>query len=110
MSVDRDVAVGNQATPIPVKLDGKRRTVERSLVPIASTAAKGARYKLQLIAGTAVWAKQRTNGSLKASRIEIELPTADPRGLRRNGPRCAVERRFTVKPSAGCVLWWSAGT
>jgi len=99
VSVARGVAVGNQATPIPVELDGKRHTVSRSLVPIASTARRGARYKLQLIAGTAVWAKQRTNGSLKASRIEIELQVADPRGLGRNGVRCSVRRRFTVKPS-----------
>ena len=37
--------------PIPVRLDGRKHTVSRRLVPIASTAPAGARYTLQLVAG-----------------------------------------------------------
>ena len=69
VNLDRGVVVGNQSAPIPVKLDGKQHTISRRLVPIASTAKAGARYQLQLVAGSAIWAGQRATGTLNASRI-----------------------------------------
>ncbi len=84
VNLDRGVVVGNQVVPIPVRLDGRRRTVSRRLVPIASTAPAGARYVLQLVAGTRVWARQRTTGVLNAASVRVEVPVASARGL---GPR-----------------------
>lgn len=73
---DKHVVVGNNATPIPVVLDGRRRTVTRPLVEIVSEAGRGAKYHLQLIAGTAQWATQRTTGTLTATKIRVRLPVA----------------------------------
>ena len=89
---DRGVAVGNQVVPIPVRLDGRARTVERRLVPIASTAPAGSRYVLQLVAGSKVWGRQRATGVLDASSVRVEVPTASPRGLGARGVRCQDSR------------------
>jgi ABC-2 type transport system ATP-binding protein len=97
VSVDRGVVVGNQAIPIPVRLDGRPHQVSRSLVPIASTARAGARYVLQLVAGTALWADQRARGELNASEVEISMPVADPRGLGAHGRRCTTDRSVVVR-------------
>ncbi len=94
INVDRGVVVGNQSVPIPVRLDGRKHTISRRLVPIASTAKAGARYTLQLVAGSAIWSQQRATGTLKASRIDVELPVADPRGLGPRGRRCTTARSF----------------
>ena len=101
INVDRGVVVGNQSAPIPVRLDGRRHTVSRRLVPIASTARAGARYTLQLVAGSALWSRQRATGTLKASRIDVELPVADPRGLGRRGKRCTTARSFRFELAKG---------
>ncbi|MEA2332716.1 MAG: type transport system ATP-binding protein [Thermoleophilaceae bacterium] len=66
--------VGNQATPIPVALDGIPRTVERSLEAIASEAAAGSTYKLQITPATTLYTPQRSAGAVTFSRIEIVLP------------------------------------
>jgi len=95
INVGRGVVVGNQSAPIPVRLDGRKHTVSRRLVPIASTAPAGARYTLQLVAGSAIWSQQRATGTLKASRIDVELPVADPRGLGPRGRRCSTLRSFS---------------
>jgi ABC-2 type transport system ATP-binding protein len=71
-----NVVVGNNATPIPIVLDGRRHTVSRPLVEVVSEAARGARYHLQLLAGTAQWATQRVTGTLRAARIVVRLPIA----------------------------------
>lgn len=101
VNLDRKVVVGNQATPIPVRLDGKRHKVTRRLVPITSTAQAASRYALQLVAGTAVWARQRTAGTLTASSVAVELPVASPSGLGRRGRRCTTERSMVIRPGKG---------
>ena len=70
-------------------------------MPIASTAPAGTRYVLQLVAGTKVWARQRTTGVLNASSVRVEVPVASPRGLGRRGVRCQDERsvRFRLRGS-----------
>ncbi len=98
VNLDRGVVVGNQATPIRVQLDGRRHKLTRRLVPITSVAPAGGRYALQLVAGTAVWVTQRARGTLDASRVEVELPVADPKGFGRRGIRCTTDRSITVKP------------
>ena len=66
--------VGNQATPIPVTLDGKLRTIERPLEVIASEAKAGSGYKLQITPGTTLYTPQRSAGLVTFGRIEISLP------------------------------------
>ena len=63
--------VGNQATPIPVTLDGVLRTIERPLEVIASEAKAGAGYKLQITPATTLYTPQRSAGAVTFARIEI---------------------------------------
>ena len=70
----RKIVVGNQATPIPVILDGKTHTVSRPLDPIAASAPKGTVYRLQLISSSKVWAPQRASGTLAVARVNLSLP------------------------------------
>ena len=69
--------VGNQATPIPVKLDGTERTISRPLEPIASAADASTAYQLQLVASTGIYGPQRAAGAVTFKRIHVELPTVD---------------------------------
>jgi ABC-2 type transport system ATP-binding protein len=66
--------VGNQATPIPVTLDGAVRTIERPLEPIAVEAAAGSGYKLQITPATTLYTPQRSTGLINFARIEVALP------------------------------------
>jgi ABC-2 type transport system ATP-binding protein len=75
VDVKRKLVVGNQVTPIPLVLDGKKHTVTRDLDPIAASAAKGARYTLQIISSTTIWATQRGTGTVHVSRAKLVLPT-----------------------------------
>lgn len=75
VDVKRRIVVGNQVTPIPLVLDGKRHTVTRDLDPIAATAAKGTRYTLQLVSSSKVWAPQRGTGTIDVARARLVLPT-----------------------------------
>src|ERR1700742_88942 len=75
VDVRRKLVVGNQVTPIPVTLDGKRHTVTRDLDPIAASAPKGTTYQLQIISSSKVWAPQRTAGTLDVTRAKLVLPT-----------------------------------
>jgi ABC-2 type transport system ATP-binding protein len=75
VDVKRKLVVGNQVTPIPLVLDGKKHTVTRDLDPIAATAAKGTRYTLQIISSTTIWATQRGTGTVRVERAKLVLPT-----------------------------------
>jgi ABC-2 type transport system ATP-binding protein len=75
IDVKRKLVVGNQVTPIPVTLDGKKHTVTRDLDPIAAAAVKGTTYQLQIISSSKVWAPQRTAGTLDVTRAKLVLPT-----------------------------------
>jgi ABC-2 type transport system ATP-binding protein len=71
----RNVVVGNQATPIPVTLDGAPHTISRPLEAIAASAPAGARYTLQLTGGTQVYGPVRGAAAIAFSTIRLELPT-----------------------------------
>ncbi len=71
--------VGNQATPIPVELDGAQHSIERPLEPLAASATAGTTYQLQLIASTGVYGPQRAAGAITFSRVHVEVPTIDER-------------------------------
>jgi ABC-2 type transport system ATP-binding protein len=66
--------VGNQATPIPVTLDGATHTIERPLEAIAAEAKAGTGYKLQITPATTLYTPQRSAGTVNFARIEISLP------------------------------------
>ncbi len=51
----KNVVAGNQATPIPVTLDGQPHTVTRPLEAMALSAPAGAKYTLQIIGGTMLY-------------------------------------------------------
>jgi ABC-2 type transport system ATP-binding protein len=72
----RGVVAGNQATPVPVTLDGRRHTISRPLEAIAASAPAGARYTLQLTGGTQVYGPVRSVAAISFSAIRLELPTA----------------------------------
>jgi ABC-2 type transport system ATP-binding protein len=66
--------VGNQATPIPVTLDGATHTIQRPLEAIAAEAVAGTAYKLQITPATTLYTPQRSAGTVTFGRIEISLP------------------------------------
>lgn len=74
MDNKRKLVVGNQVTPIPVVLDGKKHTVTRPLDPIAASAPKGTTYTLQIISSSKVWAPQRSVGILRVSKLKLTIP------------------------------------
>ena len=82
----RNIVVGNQATPIPVTLDGAEHTIERPLEPIAASATAGSRYQLQLIAYTGLYGPQRAAGAVDFSRVRVELPTTRDTAFTLGGP------------------------
>ena len=99
----RGVVVGNQATPIPVTLDGQPHTITRPLEAIAASAPAGAKYTLQLTGGTLLYGPVRAAGAITFSPIKLTLPTAGaPADQRRRGrPRpdahCLSRRRFSIR-------------
>jgi ABC-2 type transport system ATP-binding protein len=78
VDVKRNIVVGNQATPIPLTLDGKRHLVSRELDPIAASAAKGTKYVLQLVPSSKVWSPQRATGTVKVAWLRLVLPVVQP--------------------------------
>jgi ABC-2 type transport system ATP-binding protein len=73
------VVVGNQITPIAVRLDGRPHTLSVPLEMISQRLAKGATLTLQLVATTTAYAVPRLGGTVDFSRIRISLPVV--RGL-----------------------------
>ena len=71
----RGVVVGNQATPIPVVLDGQPHTIKRPLEAVAASAPAGAKYTLQVIGGTQLYGPVRGVASIDFAKIDLSLPT-----------------------------------
>jgi ABC-2 type transport system ATP-binding protein len=77
----KGVVLGNQATPIPVTLDGLPHTLPaKPLEAIAVHATPGSSYKLQIVPATSVYAPQRAAGTIAFSSVHVELPLVDPKG------------------------------
>jgi ABC-2 type transport system ATP-binding protein len=70
----RGVVLGNQATPIPLALDGRPHTVSRALEGVAASAGPGSRYALQLVGGTTMYGPTRNAGLVRFSDIRLTLP------------------------------------
>jgi ABC-2 type transport system ATP-binding protein len=98
--------VGNQATPIPVTLDGAEHTISRPLEPLAAAATAGSGYQLQIAASTAVYGPQRAAGAVTFSRIHVELPTVDDKAAAAGaGGPGAADRAVRIKLGS---LWRTA--
>ncbi len=68
------VVAGNQATPIPVVLDGAPHTITRDLEAIALHLTPSSRYELQLVPATTLYREQRGAGVVTVSRARVTLP------------------------------------
>ena len=101
----RGVVVGNQATPIPLTLDGRPHTIRRPLEAIAAAAPAGARYTLQVTGGTQLYGPVRTAAAIAFSAIRLELPTAGAgAALTGPAPRASAAgraRSIRARPRAG---------
>jgi ABC-2 type transport system ATP-binding protein len=96
----RGVVVGNQATPIPLTLDGQPHTITRNLEAIASV---GAQYTLQITGGTQLYGPARGAGTIIFSKIAITLPTVGAAavsggaGILAPTRTCLSRRRFSIR-------------
>jgi ABC-2 type transport system ATP-binding protein len=93
----RGVVAGNQATPIPVVLDGRPHTIQR---PLEAIATAGGRFTLQLIGGTQLYGPVRGVAAIRFSAIRLALPTvgastATP--LTAASRSCVSRRRFEIR-------------
>ncbi|HEX2312466.1 MAG TPA: CocE/NonD family hydrolase [Thermomonospora sp.] len=70
--------IGNQATPIPVVLDGRPHTVTRNLEMIAWRMSAAGEVALQIIPNTALFDGQRALGSMTVSGLSLTLPRVRP--------------------------------
>ncbi|MBE2318065.1 peptidase S15 [Solirubrobacter sp. CPCC 204708] len=99
----RQVVVGNQATPIPVTLDGQPHTISRPLEAIAASAPAGAKYTLQLIGGTQLYGPVRGAANITFSRIDLSLPTVGAAAISGGANvlaptrTCLSKRKFSLR-------------
>ena len=100
----RGVVVGNQATPIPLTLDGQPHTIARPLEAIAASAPAGAKYTLQLTGGTQLYGPVRGAAAITfsaRSTSRCRPPARTPSGRRRACSRrpapASPRRRFTIR-------------
>lgn len=70
---ERGLVVNNQATPIPIDLDGERHQIELPMETVASVSTE-AGYELQLLPQTSVYDVQRAAGAVQVESLEVELP------------------------------------
>jgi ABC-2 type transport system ATP-binding protein len=104
----RNLAVGNQVTPIPIVLDGAPHTITRPLEGIAATVTPASKLSLQITGGSLVYGPSRTTAALTVTRARVELPTitgatvgtqaaqAGILGGAAGSRSCLSRRRFTI--------------
>ena len=69
----RNLVVNNQASPIPITLDGQTRTISVGMERIASRST-AAGYDLQLIPQTTLYDAQRATGSVDLKSVKVSIP------------------------------------
>ncbi|HEX3563617.1 MAG TPA: CocE/NonD family hydrolase [Solirubrobacterales bacterium] len=70
--------LGNQATPIPVTLDGHAHSISRDLEMVAGRAPAGGGYTLQLTPSSSLFDIQRSAGAVTFNSIDVTKPLGDP--------------------------------
>jgi ABC-2 type transport system ATP-binding protein len=68
------LVLGNQITPIPVRLDGRRHSVTRPLELVAQTLRGRGGITLQLVATTPAYAQPQLGGKVRFSAVSLRLP------------------------------------
>jgi ABC-2 type transport system ATP-binding protein len=76
---DTDIVLGNQVTPVPLQLDGKRHEVSRPLEAIAHTLRPGSSVTLQITASASNYGAQRATGLVDFKHIDLRLPVVKAR-------------------------------
>jgi ABC-2 type transport system ATP-binding protein len=69
------VVLGNQLTPIPVRLDGRTHTARVPLEYVAAVGTRQAGFTLQLVAQSSQINTYPTGGSVRFARVHVTLPT-----------------------------------
>ncbi len=102
----RGVVLGNQATPIALRLDGQPHTLTRSLEGVAASATPASRYGLQITRGTPMYGPVRSAGTVDFASVELTLPaaargssTAAPLPKAGGAAGCRSTRVFRIKLS-----------
>ena len=101
VDVTRGVVLGNQATPIPLTLDGAPHTLTQPLEVVAAAASPASKYALQLIGGTQVYGPVHVAATVNFSSIRLRLPTVGRASAGANllpaRRSCLSGRRFTIR-------------
>ena len=71
----RHLVLGNQVTPIAIRLDGLPHSVSRSLEGVAAAIEPGAHYTLQIAGGSSVYGPVRSAGSVALKAIRLSMPS-----------------------------------
>jgi ABC-2 type transport system ATP-binding protein len=69
------LVLGNQVTPVPVKLDGASHTITLPLEAVAIDAVKGSSYTLQVIGGTTDYFAARQPFAMTVAKVTVSIPT-----------------------------------
>jgi ABC-2 type transport system ATP-binding protein len=97
----RGVVLGNQATPIPLRLDGATHALRQPLEVVAAAASPSSKYALQLIGGTQVYGPVHAAATVNFSSIRLRLPTVGrasaASSLLPSSRRCLSGGRFTIR-------------
>ncbi len=80
---DTDVVLGNQVTPIPIKLDGRTHTIKRPLEMVAHTLRPGSSVTLQVTASATNYGLQRSAGVADLKKVALKLPVVKAAKKRR---------------------------
>jgi len=125
---EADRVLGGLATPLPVILDGRERTVQRPLEAIAEHGGPASLYRLQITPGAATYELQRSKGRVSIYGAFGSLPLVDgarsgygfvrrtptrprvtvtSRRSRRDGreTRVSLRVRLPVRPCSGSVMF-----
>jgi len=71
----RHLVLGNQVTPIAIRLDGLQHSISRSLEGVAAAIEPGARYTLQIASGSSVYGPVRSAGTVALKAIRLSMPS-----------------------------------
>jgi ABC-2 type transport system ATP-binding protein len=125
---EADRVLGGLATPLPVILDGRERSVSRPLEAIAEHGGPASLYRLQITPGAATYELQRSRGRVSVYGAFGSLPLVDAtrsgygfirrtptrpritvtsRRSRRDGrdARVSLRVRLPVRPCAGSITF-----
>ncbi len=84
------LVVGNQSTPIPLKLDGQEHSIKTTLTRIANVASSSG-FELQLIGQSNLFDGQRAAGAVTIEGLKVKLPITAPRKRVAPGRHCGAK-------------------